>query len=122
MCGKKWFLSFSIYESFMCTLIASVHANCDFLAYHNFSRLTLRCLKGFNLNTLTLTSKDSSIPGWAFTEATMLAPVLLKPHDVHSTSCFPASGRHFPDTELLFITSLPERGPDWRAPRIPLLP
>ena len=115
-------LSFSFYETFTYTLIASTHASCDFLAYHNCSRLTLRWLQGFKLNMLSLTSEDSSIPGWTFTEATILGPVLLKPHSVSSASCFPAPGRHFPHTELLFVTSFPKSGPDWQPPENPLAP
>lgn len=97
----------------MHTVIVSTLATCDFLAYHSFSRLTLRCLQGFSLNMLTLLVKRLKHPGWALTEGTMLGPVLIKPHGVSSTSCFPASGRHFTDTELSFVMSFLERGPDW---------
>lgn len=90
-----------------------MHASWDFLAYHNYCRLTLRQLQGFNL-MLTLTSEHSNITGWAFTEDTMLGPVLLKPLGITNTCCFVASGR--------FIMSSPEMGPDWQDLRMPLLP
>lgn len=111
---ESFFLS---YETF----IVSTHATWGFLAYHNFCRLTLRQLQGFNL-MLTLTSEHSSITGWAFTEATMLDPVLLKPLSISNICWFPASGRCLLDAELLFLMTFPEMGPDWQDLRMPLLP
>lgn len=71
---------------------------------------------------LTLTSEHSSITGWAFTEATMLDPVLLKPLSISNICWFPASGRCLLDAELLFLMTFPEMGPDWQDLKMPLLP